>query len=165
MKCSIFLLIIAVLAGCDARVKRPVITGFEGKPLPAVSLLLSDSITYINTSSIPAGKPVVLFYFSPQCPYCRAQVAEIVKDMDALKDIQIYMITGFPIPEIRRFLKEYQLTKYTNVIMGRDSTEYLAYYFKVPGVPYMAIYGKDRKLRNAFIGQVYGKQIKEVAMK
>lgn len=165
MKLLTFLLLAAFLVGCQKRSNKPITTGLEGKSIPELSLLLTDSITYINTGNIPEGRPVVLFYFSPQCPYCRAQVADIIEDIDVLKDIRFFMVTGFPVSEMKRFFKEYQLEKYPNITIGRDSTEYLAHYFKVPGVPYMAIYGKDKRLRNAFAGLMPGRQIKEVAMK
>lgn len=162
MKHLPFFLLAVLLFGCYA--KEPQKTGHEGKALPEFSFLLTDSITYFNTGAIPAGKPVVLFYFSPHCPYCRAQVDEIIEDIDKLKNIQFYMITSFPLPEMKHFYQEFQLSKYPNITMGRDTTNFLADYFEVTGVPYMAIYGKDKKLRKAFMGKLYGKQIEEEAM-
>lgn len=163
MKIFVFFLIAVFSFGCFGKYKKPIKTGLEGKMLPKFGLLLSDSITYINTNNIPEGKPVVLFYFSPQCPYCRDQLADMIKEIDVLKDVRIYMITGFPLPAIKDFLEEYELYKYPNITMGRDSTEYLAHYFNVPGVPYTAIYGKDKRLKGAFAGRMKGKQIKDVA--
>jgi hypothetical protein len=36
-------------------------------------------------------------------------------------------------------------------------------YFDAPGIPYLAIYNKDKKLNQAFLGKISGNQIKKVA--
>jgi hypothetical protein len=40
----------------------------EGQILPAFNLFLSDGVTKISTGAIPAGSPIVLVLFSPECP-------------------------------------------------------------------------------------------------
>lgn len=160
MKQLILFGIVACLTGCFGT--EPEKTGLEGKPLPEFGLL-TDSSTWVNTRNASAGKPIALFYFSPYCPYCRAQVEEIIEDMNKLKGIQFYFVTGFPLPELKSFCKEYQLDKYPNIIAGVDTGRKVSDYFEVPGVPYMVIYGKDKKLNNTFLGKVYSSQLKKVA--
>ena len=138
-------------------------TNLKGKTLPSFNLLLTDSITYFNTNSIHIGKPVVLFYFGPHCPYSRAQMEEIIKNIYVLKDIQFYVFTTWSFSEMKSFYENYKLNKYSNITVGVDYANFFAKYFKAQGVPYMAIYGKDKKLKEAFIGEVYSTQIKEVA--
>jgi len=162
MKRIILALSVLSMFGCNNRLPS-VKTGFEGKPLPEFNLLLNDSTTYINTANIPAGKPVVLFYFSPECPYCRAQMDGIIKDMTTLKDIRFYIFTSWPFPEMKAFYKHFQLNKYPNISVGVDYADFFAGHFKATGVPYMAIYQKDKKLNKAFLGNVNSKQIIEVA--
>lgn len=162
MKKSIILFCVTVLLACNAR--RPAIkTGFEGKPLPAFDLLLNDSTTVMNTGSIPAGKPIVLIYFSPRCPFCRAQMDGIVKDIAELKDIRFYIFTTWPFREMKDFYKHYRLDKYPNISVGVDYNNFFSDRFKITGVPYMAIYRKDKKLNEAFMGNINSQQIKEVA--
>lgn len=163
MKKIALLLLIAVLSGCYAR--DPEKTGHEGKPVPSFLLRLPDSTTYFNTDNIPAGKPFVLFYFGTYCPYSREEMEEVIEDMDILKDIHIYAITTSPFNEMKDFIAQYQLQKYPNITVGADDTNFFADHFEVVGVPYMAIYGKDKKLNAAFMGKVYGKQIRKIADK
>jgi thiol-disulfide isomerase/thioredoxin len=151
------------LTGCFS--KQPEKTGHEGKPLPSFKLLLLDSTTYFDTKDIPKDKPVVLFYFGPHCPYSRAQMEEIIEDINILKDIRFYFFTTWSFAEMKAFYKHYQLNKYSNIIMGQDYMNFFVEYFEAQGVPYMAIYGKDKILRKAFIGRIFGKQIKEVTEK
>jgi len=161
MKQIVFFLVTIFLVACFD--KASVKTGLEGKPLPAFNILLPDSLTYFNTASIPAGKPVVLFYFSPVCPYCRAQMTEIIDDMSKLRDMQFYLVTSFPVPDMRHFYDEYKLGKYPNIIIGKDTANFVADYFEAPYVPYTAVFGKDKKLKKTFVGMIYSRQMKEAA--
>jgi thiol-disulfide isomerase/thioredoxin len=153
--------IITSIIGCFG--SEPERTGMEGKPLPGFNLLLTDSTTWINTSQVPKGKPVVLYYFNPHCPYCKAQTKDIIEEIDKLKGIQFYFITPFPFADMKRFSKEYELGKYPNISTGFDTASAMGNYFKVSAVPYIAIYGKDQKLNNTFEGKIYSSQIKKIA--
>lgn len=157
MKQISILLVLALLAGCYGR--EPEKTGMEGKPFPEFSMQLSDSISYFNTISITAGKPSALFYFGPHCPYSRAQIEEIIEDMDRLKDIHFYLVTRSPLPAMRKFYEDYHLDKYPNISIGRDTAHFVADYFEIPGVPYMAMFDKEKLLRKAYLGKIYSSQI------
>lgn len=161
MKTFIYVLSLALLGGCYSR--EPEKTGLEGKPFPAFSLLLADSTSYFNTGDIPSGKASALFYFGPQCPYSRVQMKEIVEDMDRLKDIHFYLVTSASLPAMKKFYQDYKLDQFPNVSIGRDTGRFVADYFEVPGVPYMAIYGKDKKLKKSYLGKVYTRQILDAA--
>lgn len=162
MKPISLILFIICLIGCFGQ--NPENTGLEGKSLPDFKLLLPDSTTYFNTSSISPGKPIVLFYFSPYCPYCRAQTKEIIEDIDKLKDIQFYFITSFPFTAMKNYYEKYQLGKYPNITIGLDSSHFVSDYFEMAGVPYLAIYGKDKKLNKAFMGKLFSSQLKKIAV-
>jgi thiol-disulfide isomerase/thioredoxin len=155
--------IITCIVGCFGA--EPEKTGMEGKPLPGFNLLSPDSSTWINTSQAPKDKPVVLYYFSPYCPFCKAQTKEIIEDMDKLKGIQFYFITPFPFADMKMFSKEYELGKYPNISTGFDTSNAMGNYFEASAVPYLAIYGKNKKLNNTFEGKIFSSQIKKVAEK
>jgi len=161
MKQITLIFIITCLAGCFG--VEPQKTGKEGKPMPELNLLLTDSTTWLHTSKIPSGKPVALFFYSPYCPFCKAQTKEIIEEMDELKNIQFYFISNFPIQTVKEFKKVYQLEKYSNIITGIDTSHFVNDYFEAPGIPYLAIYGKDKKLNKTFLGKISGNQIKKVA--
>jgi len=149
MKFLTILLISAVLAACHAGSKG---SGVDKKLLPEFNVLLADSATYINTRNIPEGKQVVLIYFNPCCSYCRNQVAGITEHIEELKNIRFYIITDFPLSEMTRFIRESQTSRYQNITIGRDPSNYLAGYFKTRGGPCMAVYGRGRKLKGVFYG-------------
>ena len=150
----------AILAGCFGT--EPEKTGKEGKPMPEFSMLLTDSTTRIYSHDFPQ-KPTVLFYFSPHCSYCKAQTKKIIEDMDMLKEIQFYYISYYPISQVKDFYKEFDLAKYPNITVGLDSSYFVKDYFEIAGFPYIAIYGKDKKLNKSFMGKIYSSQMKKVS--
>lgn len=159
MKLITVFLCLVWICGCVER--NPVKTGMEGKPLPSFNLLLPDSTTYFNTAEIRGGTPIVLYYFSPRCPYCHAQMEDIVDNISTLKDIKFYVITSWPFSEMNNFYKHYQLRQYPNITVGYDYTYFFEKFFKITGVPYTAIYAKDKKLREAFIGKISARLIRK----
>jgi thiol-disulfide isomerase/thioredoxin len=154
------LAILLVLASCSNQ--KPVKTGLEGEPLPSFNLVLKDSTTVFNTQHLENNKPIVLVLFSPYCPYCKAQIKEMTTKIDKLKDIQICLVTDYPIPALKKFSSDYHLDKYPNIIAGVDTSEFSLKYFKAAHIPYTAIYGKSKKLNSAFVGRVFVNQIKSM---
>lgn len=152
MKHCMFLFTIFVLYGCFGT--DPQKSGKEGKPMPDFSLLSTDSITWIYSRDIPKGKPTVILYFSPYCPYCKSLTQKITDEIDIMKDIQFYFISFYTISEIKTYSKEFQLAKYPNVITAFDSAATLHTYFEIPGFPYTAVYSKDKILNKIFLGKM-----------
>jgi thiol-disulfide isomerase/thioredoxin len=147
------------MAGCFG--SEPQKTGKEGKSVPEFSILLTDSTTWLHSRDVPKDKPFILFNFSPYCPYCKAQTKKIIENMDMLKDIHFYFISRYPLPHVKEYSKEFQLAKYPNVTVGLDSASVINDYFEIPGFPYMAVYGKDKKLTKTFLGKTYCSQLKK----
>jgi thiol-disulfide isomerase/thioredoxin len=157
---SLFFIILC-LVGCFGT--EPQKTGKEGKPLPEFSMLLLDSTTRLHSRDIPANKPFVLFVFSPYCPFCKAQTKKIIEDRDLLQDIHFYFISRFPLSAVKTYSKEFQLDKQPNITVGLDSASFVYDYFETPGFPYMAIYGKDKKLNKAYLGKIYSRLLLKAA--
>ena len=82
--------------------------------------------------------------------------------MDKLKDIHFYFISSYTLPEVKSFQDEFQLSKYSNITTGLDSAGFLNDYFEVPGFPYFAFYGKDKKLNKTFVGKMYSSQLLKI---
>jgi thiol-disulfide isomerase/thioredoxin len=154
---------IITLAGCFGT--EPQKTGKEGKPLPEFSILLTDSTTWLHSRDIPANKPFALFLFSPYCPYCKAQTKKIIEDRDLLGGIHFYFISRFPLSEVKNYIGEYQLDKQPNITVGLDSANFVNDYLEVPGFPFMAVYGKNKKLNQAFLGNTYSRLLLKAAEK
>lgn len=69
-----------------------------------------------------------------------------------LKNIQFYIFTTTAFSEMKTFYNHFKLDKYQNIKTGIDTSAFFQGYFKVTGVPFIAIYGKDKKLKESFSG-------------
>lgn len=159
----LFLLILSLVA-CDRSFRPTIKTGFEGQPLPAFQILLPDSSTILNTADLPKEGPVVLVYFGPNCPYSQAEMANILKDISNLKSVQFCFFTNWPFRQMRGFFDYYKLGQFSNIVVGQDFKNYFSVHFNPVGVPFTMIYDKDRRLNQAFVGTMPGKQIRDVSI-
>jgi thiol-disulfide isomerase/thioredoxin len=162
MKRIILIMFLGILAGCYGINSSK--TGMEGKSMPSFSMLLIDSITKVNTSSIKTDKPVIMFFFSPDCPFCRALTKDIIDNIESFKNIKIYMLTNFPFNQLKNFYNEYQLAKYSNITIAYDFDSYFPSYYKVTGIPYLAIYSKDKILKQVLVGKFSTTLIKDITV-
>jgi hypothetical protein len=154
------LLLFILLSSCYGKTP-PLKTGLEGKELPSFNLLLADSVTYFNTEALSIGIPIVMFYFGPNCPYSRAQMEEIINNIKIFGKTKFCIFTTWSFNEMKDFYNYYKLYKYPNILTGVDYSNSFATYFKAMGVPYLAIYNKNRKLNHAFVGKMNSHQLKQ----
>jgi thiol-disulfide isomerase/thioredoxin len=155
---SIILLIL--LVSCYG--KEPEKTGKEGKSLPTFSLLLMDSANIFTTTEIPKGKSFLLFLFGPQCPYSRAQMQSFIENKDLLNRFHIYVFTAAPFSQVKQFYDKYDLGKYSNITTGIDTKNIYGQYMQITGVPYVAIYDRNKRLKNSFLGEVSPKLLLDI---
>jgi thiol-disulfide isomerase/thioredoxin len=140
-------------------------TGQEGSLMPLINVILTNNNTqtYINDLAA-ANKPIVLLYFSPYCPYCRALIQKIIGNNKLQKAIQLFMISDFSQKELKRFYVHYQFEDYPNILMGSDTDSFFKKYLKPPGVPCLAIYDSNRKLKKVLVGNISSDLIKDIAI-
>ncbi len=122
--------------------------------LPTMHLLLYGSEELWNTIAIPKGLPVILFYFSPDCPHCRGQMQDMLNDQDLMNSFRIYAITSRPMRDIHSFYDELQLSKYPSVQVGVDVESVCSHYYNIKGVPFTAVYDAEMQLVVAYSGRV-----------
>lgn len=147
-----------MLSACTSNSTR-VVTGFEGRLLPSFPIRLMDSTTQFNMADITAGSPFVVIYFSPYCPHCRAETREMINNMNLISHTRFYMISNFPFSSIRQYYDHFKLGRYPNIIVGQDINTYFLNYYKLQGIPYMAIYNRNKQLSSAMMGQMRVSQI------
>lgn len=147
-KISTLIILTLLLLGCiDTEEKK---TGLEGKLMPSFNLLLMDSTSRLNTDSLPSGKPILLFFFSPDCPHCREQTEEIISNAKLIKNIRFYMVSNSTFGQLKSFYNRYHLYKYSDITVGQDYNSSLVTYFGITSVPYMALYNKYKQLIKIF---------------
>lgn len=117
--------------------------------IPKIALIQGDSSAFTN-ANIPAGKPVVIIYFSPECGHCQLTAQEIYNDIDSVKDAFFVWVSYFPVPEIKDFAVKYKLAQYDNFKFGRDPRYAIPAFYKVKFTPFMAVYDTQGKLMQTF---------------
>jgi len=152
MKYFAIIIIPFFIYSCYGR-KPKVKTGFEGKAMPTIQLLAVDSNTIYNTERISPGKPTLLFSFETWCPYCRAQTKSLVSNIESMNDINVYMICNTQLSEFKKFYKEFNLDKYPNIKAGVDYELSFERYFRTGKIPYLAMYDRNKILKQVIIGK------------
>jgi len=149
MKNLFFLFCLVICAGCSNaqnNTKSDAQTGF-----PPFHILTTDSV-YKTPADLKKNKPVMVIYFSPDCSHCQHLMYELKPKMDALKNVQVVMVTFVKqIEAIRVFYRDFSLKMYPNFTVGTegDNMTVLRYY-DVHTTPYIALYDKNRKLVKAW---------------
>jgi|SRR6266498_4288289 len=156
----LFAFLLCTLSGCRNTSEK---TGLEGKEIPHFKVLLMDSSTFLNTENIPGGKPIVLCFFSPRCSHCIALTQELTSKIKDFSEVRFYMITSLPFKQLEGYYKAFHLKDYANITVGYDYGSSFLHYFHVEMVPYMAIYGKDKKLIKVMFGRINTNIIKNIA--
>jgi hypothetical protein len=119
---------------------------------PPVKLLLPDSVHFFTKKDLDKDKAVMLMIFNPQCDHCQHETEELVKHIDAFKDIQIVMTTSMPFDSMLHFRERYQLALYKNIIVAQDTHYFLPTYYMLHNLPYLAFYNKKKELISVFEG-------------
>ena len=133
----------------------------QGK-LPAFTFSTLETEEKINTDDLRPGVSFVILYFSPDCPFCKEQLHEIIKNNTELGNVPIYFLSPFTNAEIKPYFKGYNLSAYKNIVAGVDNSSSFAKYYKVGTVPCLAFYDKDRNLKDIRIGITGSKIIKSI---
>jgi thiol-disulfide isomerase/thioredoxin len=128
--------------------------------LPKIKLLMADSNSYYNTVDIKSGHTAILFYFSPSCPFCRAELTSIIENMESFKNTQICMFTNATFGDFKNFYTEFKLNQYPNIKAGIDDSKFFADSLNVREVPYTVVYGKEKSLAAIFQGRTSAEELK-----
>jgi thioredoxin-related protein len=120
---------------------------------PPVDLLQLNNQP-LTKKDIPTGRASLVFYFSPDCDHCQHQVKDMLPRMKEFEKVHILMVTHQPIDMLQKFYSEYNLSRYKNIQVGRDSKFLLPPFYKIRSLPYLALYDKKGRLIRTFEGNV-----------
>lgn len=122
--------------------------------VPPFELTKEDGKTKISKSNLKKNQPVVVMFFSPDCDHCQHQTEDIIKNISALKEVQIVMATYQPLETLMAFKQKYGLEKYPNILVGRDTQYFLPSFFGVKSLPFLAFYNKKWDLLSVHQGNL-----------
>jgi len=153
----------AIFSSCkEEKPQKAYKTGMEGKPLPAFAIQLLDSTSFIHSEDIPGDKNLVLFYFIPTCPYCRAQMRDMVNNIERFKDEQLCILTDANLSSIKNFVSYFDLQNFKNVIIGRDTGGVIVQNYGLISVPFTALFDKNKNLKVAYSGRTNSNSLLDI---
>ncbi|HEX9513797.1 MAG TPA: thioredoxin-like domain-containing protein [Puia sp.] len=120
--------------------------------IPPFHLLKLDSATYLTKEDIKKHHRTIVMFFSPDCDHCKHQTESILAASKDFKDIEIVMATYQPFEELKEFNTHYRLFEHPNFKLGRDEKFFLAPFYKIRNLPYLALYDKKGDLVTTFEG-------------
>lgn len=122
--------------------------------LPPIQILLGDSTTKFTKENLPAKKPVLVMLFSPDCSHCQHETEEFIAHREAIKDLQIVMITFHPLSDMNAFISRYKLNELPNIVVGKDIYWTMPAFYDIHNLPFHAMYDKKGNLIEAFEGSM-----------
>jgi thioredoxin-related protein len=129
---------------------------------PPVTLKLPGNETFTK-ADLPKKKPVMLMIFSPDCDHCKHETEDLLKNIDLFDKTEIVMATMMPFDSMMKFREKYKLADYKNIIVGQDTHFFLAPFYKISYLPFLAFYDKKGKLISFFQGTMdIGKAAREL---
>ncbi len=135
---------------------------FKGETMPDITFqMVEDSTQFIQTADLPRDKPLVVFYYSVTCPYCRAQLKDFINKKERLKDLNILLLTNVPPLYAQKFAEEFKIPEQEFIIHAIDARRQFHDHYELRGVPFNAIYNKELVLQDIIRGKAYISQIKD----
>jgi hypothetical protein len=137
----LYLLSLGIASSCLSQTDSTALPPYKKtRTLPAFDLLLTDSATHYTTTDLPRSRPVLIMLFDPNCDHCKHETEEILQHIDNLKNIQIVMATNADFADLKKFCQYYNLEKFKNIKAGIEPKTYLAVFFAIHNLPYLAMY-------------------------
>lgn len=101
------------------------------------------------------NQPTVIIYFNPECEHCQYEATEIGRQPDRFAKANMILITPDDSTQrIEAFADKYKLWQVDNLVILYDRKSQFRKYFGTSVFPSVFIYGKDKRLKKQFIGEV-----------
>jgi hypothetical protein len=147
-----FCLLAVLLYGCSNRDRRFL---SNISTLPSFDMWSLDSLTLIHEKDLPAGKPILMFYFRPDCPHSQFETRKLINNIDRFRGFRIYFLTAASLSTAKSYAHYFRLDQYPGIItVGKDNGHSFGRAFRLNSVPFLALYNKDKTLLKIYHGEV-----------
>jgi hypothetical protein len=127
----------------------------QGAPLPPVKFYMKNG-KYLTNKELENDANLFILLFNPTCEHCQSHTNVIQKNISLLKKSQFLFIAA---PQMKEYLSFFEATthisQYPSLQMGLDSNQYIEKVFSYQALPQINVYGPDRKLIRAFVGETH----------
>jgi hypothetical protein len=130
------------------------LTYSQPRKVPPFQIIQANGKVFL-AGNLPMGKPIVIIYFSPDCEECHALTTELLNRIKEFNNTSIAMITNMPIDQVKQFVSEFKLDKYSNIFVGTEGYSFfVGNYYGVGKLPFLVLHNK-----NGDLIKVYDKEI------
>jgi thiol-disulfide isomerase/thioredoxin len=128
----------------------PLIGFSQPNKVPPFQMMQANGKVFL-AGNLPMGKPIVIIYFSPDCEECHKLTKELLNRIKEFNNASIAMITNLPIEQVRQFVSEFELEKYSNIFVGTEGdSNFVGRYYNVGRLPFIALHNKNGDLIKAY---------------
>jgi peroxiredoxin len=114
--------------------------------MPAFSMQLTNGKVF-TAKDLPAKRPVVIIYFSPDCEHCLSLMNALFLRIQDFKKAEIVMATFKPEEEVIEFEKNYNIAKYPNIKVGIEMPVFFfRKLYNLENTPFTALFDRSGKL-------------------
>ena len=151
-----YLLVLAAVtsaggSSCYHSEKNKTLIGIEH--LPHFTLLTINNSRIIESTAVCNGRPCLFYYIDPDCPHCQNEAREVVRNLGALRSVNIYFVSESSHGAIDTFYHHFNLDKARNVFVALDSGYSFFNSFLPTSIPYTAVYNENGSLLRTFYGE------------
>lgn len=113
-----------------------------GKPLPDFSFTDVNGKT-ITKASLPAGQPVIVFYFDPECDHCQLQSKWVAANKEWFKGITFLYVSWAEIEAIKEFPGKFLPGVTGPIYFTKDQDYKFDSYFGYSEIPSIYVYSRN----------------------
>lgn len=114
--------------------------------VPPFRMVQSNNKLFV-AANLPMGKPIIIFYFSPECDDCQKETEKILSHIEDFKKASVAMITYLSVESVSQFVARNKLDKYSNIFVGTEGNYLLVKkYYNIEQFPFIALYNKNGDL-------------------
>lgn len=121
--------------------------------LPKFQFYTQD-IKPFNYQKVLLNKPVCIFYYDADCEFCQDEVKHLKQNIAAFNSVEILMVSVNNPERTKRFVIEYGLIGYKNIVWVYDKNFDFYKWFGHAATPSVFIYGSKYNLIKEYKGEV-----------
>lgn len=121
------------------------------KSIPPFRILLTN-MQYLKAAELEKNTPKLIVYFDPTCEHCKTFTLDLLKHESDFAKMEIIMISYTPIAQVKTFVQEMGLTKFSNIKIGTEGTTFIVrYFYNIQRFPFVALHNKKGVMVASYI--------------
>lgn len=125
-----------------------------GAPMPPLRVTTMKGKT-VTDKDLKNNATLLVMMFNPNCEHCENQTELFKQNIWMFKNTKLVLMAGsMMLPYLEGFENSHNVSKYSAMIMGVDSSDFINRTFIYNALPQINIYNADRKLERVFTGNV-----------